>query len=46
MTKTTDPLVQIISEKRMRKNLSEKRRTSKSFKNKSIKPNLRGAKKK
>ena len=42
MTKTTDPLVQIISEKRMREKLAEKRKI-KSFKRK--KPNLRDLKK-
>lgn len=45
MNKTTNPLVQIISEKRMRKVLAEKRRKGKSFKNKSHKPNLRDLKK-
>lgn len=46
MNKTTDPLIQIILEKRMRKNIVKKRRTGKSFKNKSPKPNLRDLKKK
>lgn len=41
MNRTTDPLVQIVSEKRMRKVLAEKRRTGKPFKRKSPKPNLR-----
>ena len=45
MNKTTDPLVQIILEKRMRKHITEKRRTGKSFKNESHKPNLRDLKK-
>lgn len=41
MNRTTDPLVPIISEKRMRNVLDKKRRTGKSSKNKSVKPNLR-----
>ena len=41
MNKTTDPLVQIILEKRMRKRIVEMQRTGKSFKNKSPKPDLR-----
>ena len=45
MNKTTDPLVRIILEKRMRKNIVEKRRTGKSFKNKSPKPNLKDLRK-
>lgn len=46
MNKTTDPLVSIILEKRMRKYLAEKRRRGKSFKTTSHKPNLRDVKKK
>lgn len=46
MNRTTDPLVQTISEKRMRNVLAEKRRTGKSFKNKSFKPDLRNLKRK
>jgi len=45
MNRTTDTLIQIISEKRMRNVLAKKRRTAKSFKNKSHKPNLRDLKK-
>ena len=45
MNRTTDPLVQIISEKRMRESLAEKRRTGKAPKRKSPKPNLRDLKK-
>ena len=45
MNRTTDPLIQIISEKRLRKNLAEKRRTGKSSKRKSLKPNLRDLRK-
>ena len=41
MNKATNPLAQIILEKRMRKHLAEKRRTGKPFKRKSSKPNLR-----
>ena len=45
MNRATDPLIQIISEKRMRNVLAEKRRTGKLFKNKSPKFNLRDLKK-
>ena len=45
MYRTTDPLIQTISEKRMRIVLSEKRRTGKYLKRKSLKPNLRDLKK-
>ena len=45
MTKTTDPLVDIILEKRMRKKIVEKQRTGKSFKRQFPKPNLRDLKK-
>lgn len=45
MNKTKDTLIQIISEKRMRKVLAEKRRTGKSFRDKVHKPNLRELKK-
>lgn len=45
MNRTTDPLVQNISEKRMRESLAERRRTGKPFKRKSHKPNLRDLKK-
>lgn len=44
MKRTTDPLIQIISEKRMRNVLSEQHRTGKSLKKKSPKPNLRDLK--
>lgn len=40
MIRTTDPLVKIILEKRMRKRIVEMQRTGK-LKNKSTKPNLR-----
>lgn len=45
MNRTTDPLIQIILEKRMRNVLAEKRRKGKSFKTKTPKPNLRDLKK-
>lgn len=45
MNRTTDPLSQLISEKRMRDVLAKKRRTGKSLKNKSPKPNFRDLKK-
>lgn len=45
MNRATDPLIQIILEKRMRNVLAEKRRKGKSFKNKTPKPNLRDLKK-
>lgn len=45
MNKTTDPLIQIILEKRMRKSLAEKQRVCKLSKRKSYKPNLRDLKK-
>ena len=45
MNRTTDPLIQIILEKRMRNVLVEKRRTGKSFKTKTPKTNLRDLKK-
>ena len=45
MNKTTDPLIQIILEKRIKKRIVEMQRTGKSLKNKSPKPNLRNLKK-
>lgn len=45
MNRTTNPLIQIISEKRMRKVLAEKRGTGKAIKKKSPKPNLRDLRK-
>ena len=44
MNRTTDPLIQITSEKRMRKVLAEKHSTGKSLRKKSLKPNLRDLK--
>ena len=45
MHTTTDPLVQIILEKRLRKKIVEMQRTGKSLKNKSSKPNIRDLRK-
>ena len=45
MDKATNPLIQIISEKRMREVQAERHRTGKSFKRKSPKSNLRDLKK-
>lgn len=45
MDKATNPLSQIVSERRMRIVLAERHRTAKSFKHRSSKPNFRDLKK-